>query len=180
MFLRLQYRGLQVYFLDSLRAFFRGDIHDSRTVTARLFCGCWTWNLVGNARPVNVTDLGLSPKVFADELESTLRFGDLESLVCELQETHVARLQSTLATKLRGGLPLKTPVAAGALANARTFGGEDDIGFHTFMALGAALKMSALMPKGSEALPVFKVLYRNRNQIPEFGGGESETLHAYP
>ena len=50
------------------------------------------------------------------------------------------------------------------------------------MALGAALKMPALMPalmqKGSEALPVFKVLYRNSNRIQEFGGRESETLHA--
>jgi len=74
-------------------------------------------------------------------------------------------------------LPLKTLVAAAALANARTFGGEDYIGFHTFMALGPALKMSALMPKGSEALPVFKVLYRNSNRIQEFGGRESEVLH---
>ena len=38
--------------------------------------------------------------------------------------------------------------------------------------------MSALMPKGSEALPSFKVLYRNSNRIQEFGGRESETLHA--
>ena len=125
-----------------------------------------------------LTDLGLAPKAFAEELDGTLRFGDLEPLVCELQQTPVERLQSTLATKLRGGLPLKTLVAAGALANARTFGGEDYIGFDTFMALGPALKMSALMPKGSEALPVFKVLYRNSNRIQEFGGRESETLHA--
>jgi sulfur carrier protein ThiS len=46
------------------------------------------------------------------------------------------------------------------------------------LALGPALKMSALMPKGSEALPVFKVQYRNSNRIQEYGGGESETLHA--
>ena len=134
--------------------------------------------LLATLGPAMLTDLGLAPKAFAEELDSALRFGDLEPLVCELQETPVERLQSTLATKLRGGLPLKTLVAAGALANARTFGGEDYIGFHTFMALGPALKMSALMPKGSEALPVFKVLYRNSNRIQEFGGRESETLHA--
>ena len=134
--------------------------------------------LLATLGPAMLTDLGLAPKAFAEELDSTLRFGDLESLVCELQETPVERLQSTLAEKLRGGLPLRTLVAAGALANARTFGGEDYIGFHTFMALGPALKMSALMPKGSEALPVFKVLYRNSNRIQEFGGRESETLHA--
>jgi len=125
-----------------------------------------------------LVDLGLAPKAFAEDLDSQLRFGDLEPLVCELQDTPVERLQAKLAQKLKGGLPLKTLVAAGAHANARTFGGEDYIGFHTFMALGPALKMSALMPKGSEALPVFKVLYRNSNRIQEYGGRESETLHA--
>ena len=134
--------------------------------------------LLATLGPAFAVDLGLVPKAFAEELDSTLRFGDLEPLVCELQDTPVERLQAKLAEKLKGGLPLKTLVAAGALANARTFGGEDYIGFHTFMALGPALKMSALMPKGSEALPVFKVLYRNSNRIQEYGGRESETLHA--
>lgn len=134
--------------------------------------------LLATLGPAMLVDLGLAPKAFAEELDSTLRFGDLEPLVCELQETPAERLQAKLAEKLKGGLPLKTLVAAGALANARTFGGEDYIGFHTFMALGPALKMSALMPRGSEALPVFKVLYRNSNRIQEYGGRESETLHA--
>lgn len=128
--------------------------------------------------PAMVSDLGLAPRAFAEDLDGTLHFGDLERLVCELQETPVERLQSSLASKLKNGLPLKTLVGAGALANARTFGGEDYIGFHTFMALAPALKMSTLMPKGSEALPVFKVLYRNSNRIQEFGGRESEILHA--
>jgi len=134
--------------------------------------------LLATLGPAFAVDLGLVPKAFAEELEITLRFGDLEPLVCELQDTPVERLQAKLAEKLKGGLPLKTLVAAGALANARTFGGEDYIGFHTFMALGPALKMSAMMPKGSEALPVFKVLYRNSNRIQEYGRRESETLHA--
>lgn len=134
--------------------------------------------LLATLGPAFAVDLGLVPKAFAEELDSTLRFGDLEPLVCEMQETPAERLQAKLAAKLKGGLPLKTLVAAGALANARTFGGEDYIGFHTFMALGPALKMSALMPKGSEALPVFKVLYRNSDRIQEYGGRESETLHA--
>ena len=134
--------------------------------------------LLATLGPDIAIDLGLAPKAFAEDLDSTLRFGKLEPLVCELQETPAERLQAKLADKLKGGLPLKTLVAAGALANARTFGGEDYIGFHTFMALGPALKMSALMPQGSEALPVFKVLYRNSNRIQEYGGRESETLHA--
>jgi hypothetical protein len=134
--------------------------------------------LLATLGPAMVVDLGLAPKCFAEELDSTLHFGSLEPLVCELQETPIERLQSTLVKKLQTGLPLKTLVGAGALANARTFGGEDYIGFHTFMALGPALKMSGLMPKGSEALPVLKVLYRNSNRIQAFGGRESETLHA--
>ena len=134
--------------------------------------------LLATLGPAMMVDLGLAPKAFAEELDSTLRFSDLESLVCELQETPVERLQAKLAQKLNGGMPLKTLVAAGALANARTFGGEDYIGFHTFMALGPSFKMSALMPTGSEALPVFKVLYRNSNRIQECGGRDSEKLHA--
>ncbi len=134
--------------------------------------------LLATLGPAMTLDLGLAPKAFAEELDGSLRFGDMEPLVCELQETPAERLQSKLATKLHAGMPLKTLVAAAALANARTFGGEDYIGFHTFMALGPALKMSAIMPKGSEALPVFKVLYRNSNRIQEFGGRGSEILHA--
>jgi hypothetical protein len=122
-------------------------------------------------------DLGLIPKSFADEIDGSLTFGDMEPLVCHLQETPVDRLQATLVDKLRSGLPLKSLVAAAALANARTFGGEDYVGFHTFMALAPAYKMSALMPVGIEAAPVLKVLYRNSNRIQEFGGRAAEVLH---
>ena len=137
--------------------------------------GCGT--LLATLGPALAVDLGLAPKAFADEADTALQFGDLEPLVTMLQETPVEKLQTALTSKLQSGVPLKTLVAAGALANARTFGGEDYIGFHTFMALSPALKMSSLMPRGSEALPVFKVLYRNTSRIQEFGGRESETLH---
>ncbi|MBS0266695.1 MAG: hypothetical protein JSS02_32505 [Planctomycetes bacterium] len=125
-------------------------------------------------------DLDLVPRAFADAPDSALTFGDLEPLVCALQETPLARLQPTLVAKLQAGLPLKTLVAAGALANARTFGGEDYIGFHTFMALSPALKMAALMPAGAEALPILKVLYRNSSRIQDFGGRSAEVLHGLP
>jgi hypothetical protein len=125
-------------------------------------------------------DLGLVPATFAAAAEPPLQFGELEPLIAMLQETPAAQLQAILANKIRAGMSLKTLVAAGALANARTFGGEDYIGFHTFMALGPALKMSSQMPKGAEALPVFKVLYRNSNRIQECGGRASETLRALP
>ncbi len=122
-------------------------------------------------------DLGIVSSAFAVENNERLTFGSLEPLVCVLQETPVEKLQTQLHAHLQSGTPLKTLVAAAALANARTFGGEDYIGFHTFMALSPALRMSTMMPKGSEALPVFKVLYRNTARIHDFGGRESEVLH---
>ncbi|MFM2094660.1 MAG: hypothetical protein RIS70_1784 [Planctomycetota bacterium] len=124
------------------------------------------------------TDLELVPRAFAEDLgKESLTFGDLEPLVCALQETPVSRLQPWLVERLRSGLSLKSLVAAGALANARTFGGEDYIGFHTFMALAPSLSMASLMPSEASALPVLKVLYRNSNRIQEFGGRSAEVLH---
>lgn len=125
-------------------------------------------------------DLGLVPAAFANEFESRLKFGELEPLVCELQETPLESLQANLVQKIRGGLSLKTLVAAGALANARTFGGEDYIGFHTFMALAPALHLATLMPDEAAALPVLKVLFRNTERIQNFGGRQAEVLHEIP
>ena len=41
-----------------------------------------------------------------------------------------------------------------ALANARTFGGEDYIGFHTMMAIAPAFHMAGELPAARRALPV--------------------------
>jgi hypothetical protein len=122
-------------------------------------------------------DLGLAR---ADEAEaqSPLSFGDLERLVCLLQETPIEKLNSVLVEKLHAGTDLKTLTAAGALANARTFGGEDYVGFHTVMALAPAYHMSRELPQALAPLPVMKVLYRNTNRIHEHGGRPSEVLHA--
>jgi hypothetical protein len=73
---------------------------------------------------------------------------------------------------------LKTLIAAGALANARKFGGQDYIGYHSLMALAPAYHMSQELPAERAALPVFKVLYRNTNRMQEEGGCEHEVLHA--
>lgn len=121
-------------------------------------------------------DLRLISKTFAIETNNDLHFGDMEPLVCLLQETPIEKLQSILVAKLKSGCSLRDLVAAGALSNARTFGGEDYIGFHTFMALSPSLSMSNLMPPGMEALPVLKVLFRNSNRIHEFGGRGAEVL----
>ncbi len=74
-------------------------------------------------------------------------------------------------------MELRRLVAAAALANARTFGGEDYVGFHTMMALSPALRMASELPAEQQALPVFKVLYRNTSRIQERGGRKDEVLH---
>src|SRR5437667_6381714 len=110
--------------------------------------------------------------------ETALSFGPLEPLVCLMQETPVNRLLPKLVDQLRAGADLRRLVAAAALANARTFGGEDYVGFHTMMALAPALHMAQELPAELQPLPVFKVLYRNTNRIQERGGRREETLHA--
>jgi hypothetical protein len=114
----------------------------------------------------------------ADEPAAALSFGPLEPLVCLMQETPVNRLLPVLAAQLRSGVELRRLVAAAALANARTFGGEDYVGFHTMMALAPALHMAGELPVAQQPLPVFKVLYRNSNRIQERGGRKEEVLHA--
>src|SRR5437762_3907856 len=123
------------------------------------------------------SDLGLSTAL-AEESADALTFGSLEPLVCLMQETPVNRLLPLLAEQLRSGTELRRLVAAGALANARTFGGEDYVGFHTMMALAPALHMAQELPAEFQPLPVFKVLYRNTNRIQERGGRKEEVLRA--
>src|SRR5258708_38145586 len=88
-----------------------------------------------------------------------------------------AKPTAILVEKLKSGTSLRTLVAAGALANARTFGGQDYIGFHTFMALAPAYRMAQELPTALQPLPVLKVLYRNANRIQDFGGRKNEVLH---
>lgn len=122
-------------------------------------------------------ELGLAP-AFAGEVPDTLDFGSLEPLVRLMQETPIDKLLPALAARLKSGTELRRLVAAGALANARTFGGEDYVGFHTMMALAPSLHMARELPESLQALPVFKVLYRNTNRIQEKGGRKDEVLHA--
>jgi hypothetical protein len=120
--------------------------------------------------------LGVAP-AFAEEAPAAISFGPLEPLVVLLQETPIERLLPTLIERLNSGTDLKSLVAAAALANARTFGGEDYVGFHTMMALSPAYHMSLELPGPRSPLPVFKVLYRNTNRIHEHGGRASEVLY---
>jgi hypothetical protein len=132
--------------------------------------------LVAAVGATMATELGLS-KSLAAEPANALTFGAMESLVALMQETPVSRLLPVLTEKLNSGTELRTLVAAAALANARTFGGEDYVGFHTLMAIAPAWHMSRELPSQQQALPVFKVLYRNTNRIQEHGGRKSEVLH---
>lgn len=120
-------------------------------------------------------DLELSP-VWAAQDPGTLSFGPLEPLVRLMQETPAERLLPVLIEQLKSGSDLRRLVAAAALANARTFGGEDYIGFHTMMALSPAFRMAGELPPELQPLPVFKVLYRNTARIQAFGGRPREVL----
>lgn len=121
-------------------------------------------------------DMGLASAAVWDDTQP-LKFGRLEPLVALMQETPVTKLIPALMQKLESGIELKTLVAAGAMANARTFGGQDYIGFHTFMALSPAYTMAQRLPGNQQALPIFKVLYRNTQRIQDKGGHDHEVLH---
>jgi hypothetical protein len=121
-------------------------------------------------------ELCLAP-AFAADVPDSLDFGGLEPLVRFMQETPVNKFVPALADKLKSGTDLRRLVCAAALANARTFGGEDYVGFHTMMALAPSLHMARELPETLQPLPVFKVLYRNTNRIQEKGGRKEEVLH---
>lgn len=133
--------------------------------------------LIAGLGPALAADLGLAQARAAEAGSDRLNFGKLEPLVAMMQETPLNRLLPTLVEKHQAGTDLRTLIAAGALANARTFGGQDYIGFHTIMALVPAYEMSQRMPADRRALPVLKVLYRNTGRIQEFGGVKNEVLH---
>ncbi len=129
---------------------------------------------VGSALAI---DMGLTPAFAAEEPASRISFGAMDGLVDLLQSTPVEKLLPKVVEKIKAGTTLKDFTAAAALANARAFGGEDYIGFHTLMALGPALSMSAQMGSHpSAALPVLKVLYRNTEQIQKAGKATSDTI----
>jgi hypothetical protein len=122
-------------------------------------------------------DMGFST-AFAKEGTDRIDFGSLRSLVGVMQETPPNQLQPILVKKLKdGSTNLQQLVAAGALANAETFGGQDYVGFHTAMAFAPAYHMTKQLPEQRAALPVLKVLYRNSDQIQKEGGAKKVTLH---
>ncbi len=121
-------------------------------------------------------NLELTPLLANDAVPGRLQFGSRDRLVDLLQSTPVDRFLPAVVQELRAGVSLSELVAATALANARGFGGEDYIGFHTFMALRPALAMADLLPTEHRALPILKVLYRNASQLHATGHHEHDTL----
>jgi hypothetical protein len=123
------------------------------------------------------SELGLYP-AHAQEVGDELSFGPLDPLVTLMQDTPVDRLQPILVRKLQDGTAsLRQLIAAAALANAETFGGEDYVGYHAEMALLPALNMANQLAPALQPLPVLKVLYRNTHQIQNLGGSRKKTLH---
>jgi hypothetical protein len=132
--------------------------------------------LVASLGSAVAADLGLAP-AWAGEGAEALTFGKMEPLVTLMQETPANKLLPILVEKIKAGTDLRTLVAAGALANARTFSGHDYTGYHALMALAPSLQMAAVMPEAQRPLPVLKVLYRNTNRIQEEGGRSHEAMH---
>lgn len=124
-------------------------------------------------------DFGFST-AFADRSPETVSLGEHTGLVELMRNTPADTLQPMLAEMiLKGQTDLRKLTAAGALANALTFGGCDYVGFHTAMAMLPALEMSHLMPNGRQPLPVLKVLYRNSQQIQAMGNTSKVALEAF-
>jgi hypothetical protein len=132
--------------------------------------------LIAGIGPALAADLGLATASAAEGSE-ILTFGDREPLVALMQETPADKLLPILVDKLKSGTDPAVLVAAGALANARTFGGQDYNGYHAFMALAPAFHMTRELPAEKRALPILKVLYRNTSRMQECGCRTREVLH---
>jgi hypothetical protein len=125
--------------------------------------------VLASVGPAAAEGLGLGRLLARDE-EARLDFGKLEPLVDLMQTTAPDRILQVSVDRLRQGAALRDLIAAAALANVRTFGGEDYVGFHTMMAMAPAYHMAGEERSTHQALPVLKVLLRNSKRIHEKGG----------
>jgi hypothetical protein len=108
-------------------------------------------------------ELGLAAEDNKDAKGKTpTRLGRLSQLI---QQTPTKNLLPALHTELKHGVSLKELIAAGALANARAFGGQDYNGYHSFMALCPSYAMAMALPENERPLPILKVLYRTSTHI---------------
>jgi hypothetical protein len=107
--------------------------------------------------------LGLAADDGKDDKPKTTT--DLDRLSHLIQQTPTKDLLPALASQLKNGTSLKELIAAGALANARAFGGQDYNGYHSFMALCPSYAMAMALPEKERPLPILKVLYRTSTFI---------------
>jgi len=113
--------------------------------------------------PALAADLGLAAD---DNKDDKARIpADLAHLSELIQQTSTQDLLPALDKKLKNGTSLKELIAAGALANARAFGGQDYNGYHSFMALCPSYGMAMALPEKERPLPILKVLYRISTHI---------------
>src|SRR5947209_5960801 len=113
--------------------------------------------------PSLAAELGLAADDDKDDRAKTpARLAQLSHLI---QQTPTEALLPALHAELKSGVTLKELIAAGALANARAFGGQDYNGYHSFMALCPSYAMAKALPEAESALPVLKVLYRTSTHI---------------
>ena len=112
--------------------------------------------------------------------EEALELGRFAPWVELMSTTEPANLQLRVMELINKGVTLSDLIAAGALANARAFGGEDYIGYHAYMALVPAFEISQELPAEQAPLPILKVLYRNTARIRAYGGHQRSTLRAQP
>src|SRR5262245_62553391 len=133
--------------------------------------------LVASVGPALALDMGLASAAMAGGDTGRLTFGSMEPLVSLMQETPIDRFLPAVVERIKAGADLRQLVAAAALANARTFGGQDYDGYHAIMALAPSYQMACELPESKRALPVLKVLYRNTRHIQEKGGPSHEALH---
>jgi hypothetical protein len=133
--------------------------------------------LVASVGSAMAQDLGLASAALAGTGAERLTFGPMEPLVSLMQETPADRLLPAVVERMKAGTDLRQLVAAAALANARSFGGQDYDGYHAIMALAPSYQMACELPEAQRALPVLKVLYRNTSHIQKMGALNHEALH---
>jgi hypothetical protein len=108
-------------------------------------------------------ELGLAAEDNKDDKPATpARIARLSQMI---QQTPTKDLLPALHKQMDDGASLKDLIAAGALANARAFGGQDYNGYHSFMALCPSYAMAMALPEKERALPILKVLYRTSTFI---------------
>jgi hypothetical protein len=113
--------------------------------------------------PGLAAELGLAAEDNKDDRAKTPN--GLARLSQIIQQTPTKDLLPALHQQLKNGASLKELIAAGALANARAFGGQDYNGYHSFMALCPSYAMAMALPEKERPLPILKVLYRTSTHI---------------